>query len=570
MAFAIRIDLLQTKLISDSGNELYIDMMEHEIQEIKTHCQIGSGCGEDQWLLCYIMMRRVLEVDTLEELKHAASSTTRTLPTCYIGFDYDETATEICRDILKPFEAIADIHQGDLFKIESYCNTLTAATTATVGPVFMVCGLLFVIGGGITEAFIFDGPGNFYHFKEMIKKHLVGQYGLLDYYQGRSSNVDIAKKTVKDALERTRAKEQSSLEHEDSDAFLDKFMESWICTDSSESEPFHADDKRDLWVVYIKRFVNWAFRYLRADGPLDTLACTNASYIEKQEYTMKLLRAYGRYICEREFRRVIDIVYIQKYFNTIRSVTRPLTLPASFDRFCFKDGQRPACDIKETLTSAELALAGYGEDGPHPLLIKEAYEDLNVPSNRVWRNPNAQKNAAAIFTNWFWYRLQLPWLIQERAGDFNRMKGEGWKESWIWPQSTTLDEKGVDTAIGKLFLPVGENYYHGEDDDDEVMDAQSTMNHGLAQEQDDPDNIATQSVPEVPETPTPSKRQRVHTQATEDEGLGLGIWTPRTESDLDNRPTDPQSFILRSRITNSNNNSNNNNSSSSSSSKRKR
>ena len=553
------------------------------------------------------MMRRVLEVDTLEELKHAASSTTHTLPTCYVGFDYNETATEICRDILKPFEGIADIHQDDLFKIKSYCKTVTAATTATVGPVFMVCGLLFAIGGGITHAFIFDGPGNFYHFKEMIKTHLVGKYGLLEYYQGSAPDVLRAKNTVKAALTRTRAKELSSIENEDSDAFLDKFMDSYICSDSSEA--YAKDDKRDLWVVYIEWFVNWAFRYLRADGPLDTLACTNANYGEKREYTMKLLRAYGRYICEREFRRVIDIVYIQEFFSTTRSVTLPLTLPDSFDRFCFKDGQRPACDIKETLTSVELALAGYGKEGPHPLLIKAAYDDLDDPRMRVWCNQKAQKNAAAIFTNWFWYRLSIPWLIQERADDFNRMKGEGWKESWIWPQNTTLQEKDVDTAIGKIFLPVGENYYHEEDDDDartpsttptyrpsiaentidqlvaqgQALDGSDNISSQLSETpgQDGSDNIASQlsetpgqdgsdniasQLPEtpgqdgsdniasqLPETPGPSKRQRVvHTQATEDEDLRTPRNQPIASADLDDRSTGPQSPIWQRTTSNNN------------------
>jgi len=294
----------------------------------------------------------------------------QSLPKCYVGFDYDSAATEISKTILKPFEGIIDVHKSDLFRIQSYCTTLTAATTATVGPVFMVCGLLFVIGGGVTEAYIFDGPGNFYHFKEMIKTHMIGPYGLLDYYRDNSTSVLRARRTVKSALHKTRSKGEELLQNSDvdsDDAFLDKFMDSWICTDSSDA--YNNDDKRDLWVVYVKSFVAWAYRYLRADGPLDTHDCEHASYTVKQDYTMKLLRAYGRYICEREFRRVVNTAFIGKVFNNHRSIIPPLTLPSDFDRFCFKNGQRPECSVEAILTSPEVVLAGYGERGPNPLLV---------------------------------------------------------------------------------------------------------------------------------------------------------------------------------------------------------
>ena len=493
------------------------------MQHKKTHTQIGSGCGEDQWLLCYIMMRRLLEVDTLAEIENYASrvATDQLLPRCYVGFDYNATATEICKDMLKPFERIVDIHNSDLFRIQSYCTTLTAATTATVGPVFMVCGLLFVIGGGVTEAYIFDGPGNYHHFKEMIKKHMIGPYGLLDYYRGTSHGVLQQIRTIKSALNKTRAaqsrEEQERLQDSELDsenAFVDKFMDSWICTDSAGE--YDIDDKRDLWVLYVKSFVAWAYRYLRADGPLDSHDCELVTYTEKQEYTMKLLRAYGRYICEGDFRRIIDTVYVGKVFNSHQSNIQPLQLPGDFDRFCFKNGQRPECSIETILTSPEVALVGYGEEGPNPLLIKEAYRDFSIHSNRQWRSPRAQKNAAAIFANWFFHKMETPWLIKELDDDFNRMRGDGWRESWIWPQSTNLLEKGVDIKIGMLFLAEGDNFFVDDENED---------NENAEDEADSVTAPVTANVPTVPvNEPLPLSRSGSPTAPSpEDQGNTVDV-----------------------------------------------
>jgi len=295
VVFALRLILTQLRLdrerfdISDVQNV-------HGASRSFRHSQIGIGTGEDLWMYCYLVerLRAGPEITNLIDLKQhlvnlrgevAQEEDAEDDPyNAYLhGFDFDRTSLSGCKKILNPISSRScKLICRDVFRLQSGCESYTAVSTGCAGGLFFLCTLLYVLKGRTTKAFIFDDEGNLNAWK-IVLKTIVKLMGYSKKYQNVVNVAAFTKATDKPP----RPNKRGSFDYT-KDAYLWPFLPSVLAqTEDIDPNAITEDQRRDLVLLNVDRFVDWMYKYLHCvkgsnrDTALDDEMVNRASTEQK-------------------------------------------------------------------------------------------------------------------------------------------------------------------------------------------------------------------------------------------------------------------------------------------------
>ena len=248
IAYGLRIYLLHKSLQPLAQEVIIVDSLSHD--------QIGIGTGEDLVFFCYLWERLYNGYVSLAEIMDAnaipaqiSEENTRNASSYLNGWDIDEHALNICRGNLIFTSERCKIEKNDVFKLDSFCQSTTATTTAPVNHIFLIQTLLYVLGGQRTKYYIFDETGNGEQLFEVIR----GAAELMGYSRQYAKSVIKAAKI---------SKANTGKSCYTKDAFYEPFMAVLLATSNEASE-----DRRDLRCLDTDAFIDWMYKYLRKPDP---------------------------------------------------------------------------------------------------------------------------------------------------------------------------------------------------------------------------------------------------------------------------------------------------------------
>jgi hypothetical protein len=288
VVFALRLILTQLRLDRERFDISDVQDVQVASRSFR-HSQIGIGTGEDLWMYCYLVerLRAGPEITNLIELKqhlvnlrHGAGEVDEEDEVAqeedaeddpydaYLhGFDFDRTSLSGCKKILKPISSRScKLFCRDVFRLQSGCKSYTAVSTGCAGNLFFLCTLLYVLKGRTTKAFIFDDEGNLNAWK-LVLKTIVQLMGYSKKYQNVVNVAAFTKATDKPP----RPNKRGSFDYT-KDAYLWPFLPSVLAqTEDIDPNAITEDQRRDLVLLNVDRFVDWMYKYLHCvKGSLDT------------------------------------------------------------------------------------------------------------------------------------------------------------------------------------------------------------------------------------------------------------------------------------------------------------
>jgi hypothetical protein len=232
-----------------------------------THEQVGIGTGEDLIPYCYFFERLYNGHQSLADMMAeqgqddtTLTDTEETIDTqadasqAYLhGWDFDEVALAGCRRMLKFASKKCRITNQNVYTLTSLCKSDSLAVTATVGRLFVIQLLLYVVGGRKTKYFILDNPGNREIIFDLIAETAM-RMGINE--AKRTKLVQAAKTSLVDVSD-------ENAEHVN-DSFHGPFMTSFIegsCRGMSRVKALAAN-RRDLSYIDVGKLVQWTVKYL--------------------------------------------------------------------------------------------------------------------------------------------------------------------------------------------------------------------------------------------------------------------------------------------------------------------